>query len=107
MIINRLRGVWRLGVRAQLTLWYTAVFATLILLFSIILYTTIQASLASGVDTALQLRTQQIAGGISSEGGKITIQDVTGELPESGTSTTKGQPNNCVSDANQTGHHGA
>ena len=103
MIINRLRGVRPLGIRAQLTLWYTAVFATLILLFSIILYTTLQASLASGVDTALQLRTQQIAGGILNEGGKITIQDVTGELPESGTRTTKGQQNNCISDAPQPG----
>jgi len=71
----------RLGVRAQLTLWYTAVFALLILLFSIILYTTLQASLASGLDSALQLRAQQIAGGVSSEGGKMSVQDVTGELP--------------------------
>ena len=73
MTINSLQRTWSLGIRAQLTLWYTVVFAILILLFSIILYTTIQASLASGVDTALQLRTQQIAGGISSEGGKITM----------------------------------
>src|ERR1700682_1288331 len=69
------------GIRVQLTLWYTAIFALLILLFGLIFYTTLQAFLASGVDSALQLRTQQIAAGVSSESGKIIIQDVTGELP--------------------------
>ena len=69
------------GIRVQLTLWYTAIFALLILLFSLIFYTTLQAFLASGVDSALQLRAQQIAGGVTSESGKIVIADVTGELP--------------------------
>ncbi len=45
------RLAMRLGVRAQLTLWYTAVFALLILLFSIILYTTLQASQPRHVGT--------------------------------------------------------
>lgn len=75
------RHLQPLGIRAQLMLWYTAVFALLILLFSIILYTTLKASLASGVDTALQIRTQQIAAGVTVESNKITIQDVTGDLP--------------------------
>src|SRR6266446_5077565 len=89
MTVNRLfdrkhqhdRLMLSLGIRARLTLWYTTIFALLILLSGIILYTTLQTTLASGTDAALQLRTQQIAGGISSENGKITIQDVTGELP--------------------------
>lgn len=92
MTINRLRHTLPPGIRVQLTLWYTTVFATLIVLFSIILYKTLQTSLASGVDTALQLRTQQIAGGISVEDGKITIQDVTGELPGLDTPATTGDP---------------
>ena len=65
------------GIRVQLTLWYTVVFALLILLFSLIFYTTLQVFLASSVDSALQLRAQQIAGGVSSEGSKIVIQDIT------------------------------
>jgi two-component system, OmpR family, sensor kinase len=69
------------GIRTQLTLWYTAIFAVLILLFSFTLYTTLKASLASSVDTALQLRTQLIATGISGDGGKIRVEDVTGQLP--------------------------
>ena len=73
---------WRTpGIRVQLTLLYTAVFALLILLTGFTLYNTLQTSLASGIDTALELRTQQIAAGISPEGGNIAIQDVTGELP--------------------------
>ncbi|HLJ32876.1 MAG TPA: histidine kinase dimerization/phospho-acceptor domain-containing protein, partial [Ktedonobacteraceae bacterium] len=69
------------GIRVQLTLLYTAVFAVLLLLFGFILYTALQTSLSTGIDTTLQLRAQQIAAGISSDGDAISIQDVTGELP--------------------------
>lgn len=93
MNIRLLRNTLSPGIRIQLTLWYTGVFTMLILLFSFILYTSLQTSLTSGVDTALQLRTQQIAGGISSENGKITIQDVTGELPSLDSATAQGDPN--------------
>jgi len=91
-----------LGIRAQLMVWYTAVFALLILLFSIILYTTIQASLASGVDTALQIRTQQIAAGVTIEAGKISIQDVTGDLPGLDNGTSSGPNQNSNPQTNQT-----
>lgn len=79
----RLRPRWRAapGIRVQLTLLYTAVFAVLLLLFGFILYTALQASLAAGIDTTLQVRAQQIAAGITSDGDTISIQDVTGELP--------------------------
>ena len=87
------------GIRVQLTLLYTAIFALLIVLFSIIFYTTLQAFLATGVDSALQLRSQQIAGGISNDNGKILIQDVTGELPGLDATQTTGSPND-------TGQHG-
>ena len=93
MNISRLRYPRSLGIRTQLSLLYTAVFATLIMLFSIIFYTTLQASLAAGVDTALQLRTQQIAAGISGDEGKIIIEDVTGGLPGLDTdANTTGEP---------------
>ena len=62
-MMEHLQQVRSPGIRVQLTLWYTAVFAILILMFSLIFYTTIQAFLASGVDSALQLRAQQIAAG--------------------------------------------
>jgi heavy metal sensor kinase len=83
--INNLTGYlhrrWTPGIRVQLTLLYTTVFAVLLLLFGFILYTALQTSLTTGIDTTLQLRAQQIAAGISSDGDKISIQDVTGELP--------------------------
>jgi heavy metal sensor kinase len=102
MIKSYLRHLLPLGIRAQLMLWYTAVFALLILLFSIVLYTTLDASLASGVDTALQIRTQQIAAGVTVEGDKISIQDVTGDLPGLDNNSTSSQNNNnSTSNTNQ------
>src|ERR1700694_534922 len=80
-MLSRLQHTWSPGIRIQLTLLYTAIFALLIVLFSLMLYMTLQTLLTSSLDSALQLRAQQIAGGISSDGGKIFIQDVTGELP--------------------------
>lgn len=80
-MMKRLRQMGPPGIRVQLTLWYSAIFALLIFLFSLILYTTLQAFLASSLDAALQLRAQQIAGGVSNENGNLVIQDVTGELP--------------------------
>ena len=95
---------WTPGIRIQLTLLYTAVFALLIFLFGFILYTTLRTSLASSVDTTLQLRAQQIAGGISTESGTINIQDVTGELPGLEATVTPGDSRNSNStpQANQT-----
>jgi heavy metal sensor kinase len=91
------------GIRLQLTLWYTAIFALLILLFSLIFYTTLQAFLASSLDSALQLRAQQIAGGVSSESGKILIQDVTGELPGLDVTPAPGEQGTGSAETNQTG----
>lgn len=89
------------GIRVQLTLWYTAIFALLILLFSLFFYTTLETLLASGVDSALQLRAQQIAGGVSGENGKIIIQDVTGELPGLDSTTTPGKQGQSTTGTNQ------
>jgi two-component system OmpR family sensor kinase len=90
--LQRCRRALSPGIRAQLTLWYTAIFALLILVLSTSLYATLQVFLASDLDSSLQLRTQQVAAGIVSENEKITIRDVTGELPELGTATTTDAP---------------
>jgi two-component system OmpR family sensor kinase len=70
-----------LGIRAQMTLWYSTIFAILMLLFALIFYLAFQRALSSSFDTALQVRTEQIALGVSSVHGALVIQDVTGELP--------------------------
>jgi len=72
---------WPVGIRTQLMLWYLLVFAVLMVLFGGIFYANLRSSLSNNLDSSLQLRTQQIAAGITDEQGKILIQDVTGELP--------------------------
>ena len=73
--------IFPLGIRLQLMLWYTAVFAALLLFAGAISYQYLEHSLEASLDTTLQIRAQQIAGGIVLAGGTITIRDVTGELP--------------------------
>lgn len=70
------------GIRIQLTLWYTVISALLLLLFGVIFYTTLQVSLANSFDTALQMRSQQVAEGISNRSGKIVVENMVHELPE-------------------------
>jgi heavy metal sensor kinase len=101
-MMKRLRQMRPPGIRVQLTLWYSVIFALLIFLFSFVLYTTLQAFLASSLDSALQVRAQQIAGGVSNENGKLVIQDITGELP--GLDVTPGPQSNSDT-TNQTGEH--
>lgn len=81
-MIKRLPQLSRPGIRVQLTCWYTLVSATLLLLFCITLYTSLQQLLASSFDTTLQLRCQQVAEGITIRNGKIVVDDVIDELPE-------------------------
>ena len=69
------------SMRIQLTLWFILVFTVLMLLFGAVFYVNLRTSLQSSFDTALQLRTQQIAAGINEDKGTITIHDVTGALP--------------------------
>lgn len=83
--------LWPPGIRFQLMFWYTIVFAVLLFCSDAILYTQLQTSLTTSLDTALQLQTEQIASGISNENGTIAIQDVTGVLPESNSNTTDQQ----------------
>lgn len=86
--------MWPLGVRLQLMFWYTAVFAVLIFFSDTLLYTQLQASLLGNLDTSLQQRAEQISNGITTtDSGKITIQNVTGDLPELGTNAVDQQGN--------------
>lgn len=75
------RRIHRPGVRTQLTLWYTGVFAGLLLIFGVVFYTNLQASLASSLDATLTQRAQRIAAGISYSHGVIVIEDDNGDLP--------------------------
>jgi len=77
-LVSRIRNQ---GIRVQLTLWYILVFTVLILLFGTVFYVNLRASLSTSFDSALQLRTEQIAAGITDKNGKIVISDVSGELP--------------------------
>lgn len=74
--------LWPPGIRLQLMFWYTLVFAVLLFCSDAILYTQLQNSLTTSLDTALQLQAEHIASGISNDGSTITIRDVTGDLPE-------------------------
>ncbi len=80
-MVTRFLRSWPPGIRTQLALWYTAVFTVLIVLFGVLFYVNLRATLASSLDSTLQLRTQQIASGVADDQGTITIADVTGELP--------------------------
>ena len=75
------RHLWPLGIRLQLMLWYTAVFAALLLFVGAIFYQHLEHSLEASLDTTLEIRAQQIAGGIVISNGTITIRNVTGDLP--------------------------
>lgn len=72
---------WPPGIRIQLTAWYVMIVTILIVLFGTVFYVNLRTALATRFDDALQLRTQQIAAGITTEQGTMLIQDVTGELP--------------------------
>lgn len=70
-----------LGIRVQLTLWYSLVFVALIVMAGILVYTRLQNLLAASLDTELQVQAQQIANDILRENGTIKITDATAELP--------------------------
>ncbi|GCF07204.1 sensor histidine kinase [Dictyobacter arantiisoli] len=81
MIARMKRQGWPLGVRLQLMLWYTCVFAVLLFISGVILYKHLQTSLAGSLDTALQSRAEQIAGEIYLDHGTIQMHESVGELP--------------------------
>ncbi len=87
-----IRSLWPPGIRLQLMLWYTLVFATLLFCTGAIFYKHLENSLEASLDTTLQIRAQQIAGGITFRNGKITILDITGQLPGFDTDTEDERP---------------
>ncbi|GAC1373417.1 MAG: ATP-binding protein [Ktedonobacteraceae bacterium] len=72
------------GVRLQLMIWYTIVFAALLFFTDALVYIQLRTSLITNLDAALQFQTQQVAKGISNDNGNgtITVQGITGDLPE-------------------------
>lgn len=76
-LIHRL---WPLGVRLQVTLWYTAIFATLLVGTGAFFYQHLEHSLEASLDSTLQVRAQQIASDITLVGGTITLRNGTGDL---------------------------
>jgi len=75
------------SLRLQLAAWYTIAFAALLLLTGAVFYQYLEHSLEASVDTDLQLRAQQLAGGLVLRNGTLTLRDVTAALPGSGTAT--------------------
>ncbi len=70
------------GIRTQLTIWYTGVSALLLLLFGVAFYSSLQTLLSTSLDMTLQMRSQQIAEGITKRNGQIVVEDIVHELPE-------------------------
>ncbi len=70
-----------LGVRLQLTLWFTGVFALLFFSAGAFLYFHLELSLGKSLDAAIQTHAQQIANDIAYSHGKIHIFDATADLP--------------------------
>ena len=69
------------GIRLQLTLWYTAMFAGVLLLAVGVSYGALKLTLDWRVDASLQTQAQHIAAGISDQQGTVVIRNVTGLLP--------------------------
>lgn len=69
------------GLRLQLTIWYTLVFATLMFLSAFLLYIQLQSTLMGGLDTELRIRSHQIADDITYAKGTFTFHNNTNELP--------------------------
>jgi heavy metal sensor kinase len=70
----------KLGIRTQLAILYSAVFAILLLFAGVILVFNVRQTLLDNIDTNLQLRSIQIASDISLQGNTITLHDNTGIL---------------------------
>lgn len=80
----RARGflrLWPRSVRAKLALWCAVVFAVVTLLFGLVFFLNVRATLTASLDNDLTTRTALIAVGITQHDGGITINDVTGTLP--------------------------
>jgi two-component system OmpR family sensor kinase len=68
------------GIRLQLTFWYTGVFAVLMLSAGYLLYTYLQSSMLSSLDTDLRIRSHQVANDVTIVHGTIVFHNATDEL---------------------------
>ncbi len=80
-LLRPVRSLWPFGVRLQLTLWFTCVFALLLFLAGIFLYLHLEFSLGKSLDTAIQAHAQQIANDVTYRNGRISVRDATADLP--------------------------
>src|SRR5579884_743875 len=69
------------GLRFQLTIWYTIVFAVLIFCSGVLMYLHLRNTLISSLDTELRIRSHQIADDITDQHGKLAFHNNTDELP--------------------------
>ena len=72
------------GLRVQLTLWYIAVSATLMVLCATAFYMIVKIQLETNFDTALRLRTQQIAQALNVSQGRMDTSDIAGQMSQLG-----------------------
>ena len=79
--VHGLRELLHLGVRLQLTCWYTAIFGLLLLLAGVVIYINLSNSLAGSPDAALKLRAQQLAEGVSLDQNQIVTHGAISDLP--------------------------
>jgi len=80
-MIARIKHIWPLGIRLQLMLLYTSVFAVLLFASGFFLYIDLENSLADSSDSTLKLQAQALADDVHWSKGKITIEDTTAALP--------------------------
>src|SRR5713226_5444474 len=82
----RMERMWPLGIRVQLILWYTSVFAVLLLIAGMLFYIQLEASLSNSFDTTLQTQAQMIDEDIIEDihesRGRITIQNEAAGMPD-------------------------
>ncbi|GHO62241.1 two-component sensor histidine kinase [Ktedonobacter sp. SOSP1-52] len=80
--LQRLRShLWPMGTRLQLTFWYTAVLALIILCAGAIVYKYLESSLEGSFDTTLSLQVGLLTSEISEQNNHLTISDRTGNIP--------------------------
>ncbi len=65
-----------LGVRVQLTLWYTAVFAVLILGAGLLVYSHLEDTLQNDVSSTLDIQMQQVIPSCTYRHGQVSFHDV-------------------------------
>jgi len=68
-------------IRVRLTLWYVALLAVILLVFSGVLYVSLAERLAAEGDRALQAATQQVAASLEVADGRLGVGDALDTLP--------------------------